>query len=651
MLTDYTNMTAERVAQVVDDAIAAGEKLIGNVIATDGDRTYDNTMAPLDQAITGAQDAYGVGGFMAQVHSEETVRKAGADAEQKNDKWLAGLAFRSDLFQIIKAYGESDDAAALDGERRRNLEFWLRDFRRAGQELSQGERDAIEDLKKRLIELNVTYESNLAEWQDGIEMTPEDLDGLPEAFIERLAPGQTEGTYLVTVDYPDYVPFMNESTNRELRRQLQFKFLNRGGEANIALLNEAVRVRWDMAGKLGYSSFADYAMEIKMADLKAVADFYASIEPGLTELGVAELTVLQELMEKDHPGEEIMPWDWMFYDTLQRKLDFGVDDNEVSEYFPLEAAVAGMFDICGEMFGIDFTQVEDPKAWHPDVSVYEITDRASGKLLAHYYADLHPRPGKFSHAACWRLKAGVAQADGYRQPIAVVAANFTKPTGDSPSLLKHDEVNTLFHEFGHVLHNALTEAQLPRFSGTQTERDFVEAPSQIMENWVWEPEVLQRFARHYETGQPIPTELVTKMVAARDQNVGLKMLRQVFYGHYDMALHGGDAPSDASEAYFDLVGITLVPAHPDTHLGASFGHMMSDGYVAGYYGYLWSKVYGDDMFSVFEDEGVLNPEVGMRYRSAILARGGTADGMELLRDFLGREPSSQAFLKKIGLGS
>jgi Zn-dependent oligopeptidase len=242
-------------------------------------------------------------------------------------------------------------------------------------------------------------------------------------------------------------------------------------------------------------------------------------------------------------------------------------------------------------------------------------------------------------------------ADGYRHPITVVAANFTKPTADAPSLLKHDEAVTLFHEFGHVLHNALTEVELPRFSGTQTERDFVEAPSQIMENWMWEPEVLRHFARHYETGEPIPAELVEKMVAARDQNVALKTLRQVFYGHYDLALHGGAGPMDADDAYDAHVGLTLLPPHPATHLGASFGHMASDGYVAGYYGYLWSKVYGDDMFSVFEDEGVLNPAVGMRYRQAILAKGGTIDGIDLLRGFLGREPSSDAFLQKIGLAT
>ncbi|NND02733.1 MAG: Zn-dependent oligopeptidase [Acidimicrobiia bacterium] len=649
-LTDYTQITAERALDVVNEAIDNAEALLGSVIAVADSRTYENTLAPIDRAFVLLNDAFGVGGFMSQVHPDEEVRSAGAAAEEKYGKWLAGLAFRRDLYEAIKDYSQTDDAAALVGERQRNLEYWLRDFRRAGQDLPAAERDEIEELRNKLIEINVAFERNLSEWDDGIDVTAEQLAGLPDSYVERLAKGKREGESRVTVTYPDYVPFMDQAQNRPLRQWLQFKFMNRAATANIRLLNEAVELRWQIARKLGYSTFAEYAMETKMADPKAVDDFYGSIVPGLKALATAELEALQALMEEDLPGEEIQPWDWAYYDSAQRKRDYGVDDNEVAEYFPLETAVQGMFDICGDMFSIDFEEVEDPKAWHEDVSVYAISDRVTGDVIAHYYADLHPRPGKFSHAACWRLRAGVEQDGAYRRPIAAVAANFTKPTAGSPSLLKHDEAVTLFHEFGHVLHNTLTEVKLPRFSGTATERDFVEAPSQIMENWMWEPEVLSRFARHYKTADPIPDELIINMVAARDQNVALKTLRQVFYGHYDMALHAGDGPSDAHDAYYDLADLTMFPPHEGTNFGASFGHMANDGYVAGYYGYLWSKVYGDDMFSLFEAEGVLNPDVGMRYRREILAKGGTIDGMDLLRNFLGREPNSEAFLSKIGLG-
>ena len=651
-LTDYTTLTAATARRVVEDALAAADRQIADIIAEAAPRTYANTLGVLDEAITATDDAYGIGGFMSQVHPDEAVRAAGAEAEELHSKWLTALAFNRDLYEAIREYAATGDAASLQGEPRRNLEFWLRDFRRAGQDLPDEERSHVEELRNRLIELHVAYDRNLGEWDDGIDVTRTQLAGLPDSFIDRLGPGKRGGEYRVTVAYPDYVPFMDQAENRMLRQWLQFKFLNRAADANAPLLQEAVHVRWEIARKLGYSTFAEYAMESKMADPDAVADFYRSMVPGLTELGRRELSTLQELMAADLPDETLQPWDWSYYDAQQRKADYGVDDNEVAEYFPLDAVVDGMFEICSDMFAIDFAKVADPKAWHPDVQVYAISNRGSDDVIAYYYADLHPRPGKFSHAACWRLNAGYRRDDGsYRIPIAAVAANFTKPTADTPSLLKHDEAVTLFHEFGHVLHNTLTEAALPRFSGTQTERDFVEAPSQIMENWMWEPAVLQRFARHHKTGEPIPAELVEKMVAARDQNVALKTLRQVFYGHYDLALHGGDGPGDVVQSYYDLVDLTLIPGHPATHFGASFGHMASDGYVAGYYGYLWSKVYGDDMFSVFENEGVLNPAVGMRYRNGILAKGGTSDAMDLLRHFLGREPNAKAFLKNIGLAA
>lgn len=647
MLTDYTTMTPERARKVVDDAIETGDALIAAAIAVEGHRTYENTMKPLDDATIVLGDAFGVGSYMARVHPDDDVRAAGAACEEKQQKWSADLAFNRELYDAVRAYADTDEAAALDGERRRNLEFWLRDFRLAGQELDADARSELRDLRGRLIELQVEAGRNIDDWEDGMDMTRDQLDGLPDAYIGRLTAGEAPDTFHVSVAYPDYIPFIEQATNRDLRRQMQFKFLNRAADENTPLLNQAVEVRWAIARLLGYSSFAEMAMEPKMADTVAVDEFYSSLVPGLTELGQREHAALTEIAGDEI--DQLEPWDWSYLDSVQRRLDFGVDNNEVATYFPLDAVVDGMFEICAEVFDLSFVEVEDPKAWHEDVHVYEIRDRQTQDIVAHYYADLHPRPGKFSHAACWRLRLGYEGPDGYRRPVSAVAANFTKPTEDTPSLLQHSEAVTLFHEFGHVLHNTLTEVAIPRFSGAQTERDFVEAPSQIMENWMWEPEVLRRFARHHETGEPIPDELLASMIASRDQNVALKTLRQVFYGMFDLEMHGGDGPTDSDTAHDRHVHLTLLPPHEGTHFGASFGHMMSDGYTAGYYGYLWSKVYGDDMFSIFSDEGVLNPEVGVRYRKAILALGGTKDGMDLLRGFLGREPSSDAFLHKIGL--
>jgi thimet oligopeptidase len=345
----------------------------------------------------------------------------------------------------------------------------------------------------------------------------------------------------------------------------------------------------------------------------------------------------------------LQSWDWSFYHFQQLRDDYGIDANAVAEYFPLGPTIAGMFAITGDVFGLEYHRIEDPPAWHPDVLLYEIRNRGADTPLAYFYADLHPRDGKYGHAAAFPLVYGRRLADGtYRRPVAAIVANFTRPSGDRPSLLRHSEALTLFHEFGHILHFCLTTVPLRRFSGFDTEWDFVEAPSQIMEHWMWSAEVLERFARHYRTGAAIPSELVERLIQARDLNVALHTLRQVFLGQADLMLHDGRDTLDLDAITRAAWSYTQLPYPEGTNRLASFGHLMG-GYDAGYYGYLWAKVYGDDMFSVFRDEGILDPEVGARYRREILEQGGSRDAMEHLRAFLGREPSSRAFLRNLGL--
>ncbi|MGB9358367.1 MAG: M3 family metallopeptidase [Acidimicrobiia bacterium] len=649
MLHDYTTVTAASVSEVTEKAIAASESLIDGVVGAEGPRTYANTMAPLDAIAVLISDASGNGSFMARVHPDADVRSAGVAAGERSSKWGADLVMRSDLASAVRAYAATDDAAHLDGLEARNLAFWLRDLRRAGHDLAEADRTRLRELRQRLIEVQVAFNSNLDEWDDGIEMTSEDLAGLPEAYIERLAPGESEGTYRVSMAYPDYIPFIEEAERRDLRRQMQFKFWNRAAAANTPLLAEAVAIRTEIASLLGYRTWAEYAMEVKMANPDAVEALYASIVPGLTARASQELETLRDVASDDLDGGPILSWDWMYYHTMQQKQDFGIDQNEVAEFFPLETVIDGMFDITGEVFGLEYREIADTNAWHEDVKLFEIRNQGGDQPIAYFYADLFPRDGKFGHAACFSITGGMREADGrYRAPVAAVVANFTKPGPDSPSLLKHDEALTLFHEFGHVLHFCLTTIDHPRFAGYDTEWDFVEAPSQIMEHWMWQPEVLQRFARHYETGEVIPTDLVERLVAGRDQNIGLTTLRQVFLGKFDLAIHTGAEDIDLDQATRDAFALTLIPYHEGTSFAASFGHLMG-GYDAGYYGYQWAKVYGDDMFSVFADEGILSPAVGARYRDEVLSRGYSRDAIEHLRAFLRREPSPDAYLKNLGL--
>ncbi len=649
MLYDYTAITATGVTEITNAAIAQADAEVDSAVAAGEPRIYSNTMAPLDRAGVVISDASGRGAFMARVHTDADVRAAGVAAEERIAKWGSDLVMRSDLAAAIRSYATTDNARDLDGLEARSLEFWLRDLRRAGHDLDTADREHLRELRQRLIELQVAFSSNLDEWDDGIDMTRDDLAGLPDAYVERLGPGGSKDTFRVSMSYPDYIPFVEEAENRDLRRRMQFKFWNRAAEENSPLLAEAVSTREEIAEILGYDTWAEYAMETKMANTEAVDELYSSIIPGLTERGRIELAALQSLASSDIGDEPIQPWDWVYYHTQQRRREYGIDQNEIAEYFPLDTVMDGMFEITGDVFGLEYRQIEETGAWHDDVKLYEIRNRGSEDPVAYFYADLFPRDGKFGHAACFAITGGMRLDDGsYRKPVAAIVANFTKPGPGSPSLLKHDEVLTLFHEFGHVLHFCLTEVDHPRFAGYETEWDFVEAPSQIMEHWTWEPEVLQRFARHYETGEMIPSDLVERLVAARDQNTALTTLRQAFLGKFDLAIHTGHGDVDIDQATRDAFALTLIPYHDDTHFAASFGHLMG-GYGAGYYGYQWAKVYGDDMFSVFSHEGVLSPEVGSRYRSEVLARGHSRDAIEHLRAFLGREPSSDAYLRDLGL--
>jgi thimet oligopeptidase len=588
---------------------------------------------------------------MGQVHVDPAVRDAGNEAEERINKWRVAVVFRSDLYEAVRAFADTADAKALEGERARLLEHWLRDFRRAGHELSPAEREELERLRNRLVEVEIAFQRNLNEYRDGIEVTREQLAGLPDAYIERLSPGEREGTYRVSLDYPEVNPFLEQAQDRELRRQLFMKNWTKAVEANRPLLEEALDLRRRVAAAFGDPTWAHYSMELKMARTpERVAAFYEELIPPLAGQVRSEMDRLGEGLHADgHPGP-IAAWDWRYYDDALRRNEYGVDQNRISEYFPLERVLDGMFEISGGVLGFEVVPVGDAGAWHESVRLYEIRDTASQTVIAHIYTDLHPREGKFGHAAAFALEVGHRAGDGsWVTPVSAILANFTPPSGDTPALLKHNEVKTLFHEFGHILHMSLTRAEFARFSGAETEWDFVEAPSQIMEHWTWDASVLQRFARHYQTDEVIPTELVEQLVRARWVNEGVRIGIQAFYGAIDLALHAEPDAPDIDAALRRTYAVTGMPYPEGTFMLAGFGHLLG-GYDAGYYGYLWAEVIGDDMFGRFAREGVLSPTVGAEYRREILEPNGSRDGDALVRSFLGREPSNAEFLRLRGMG-
>jgi thimet oligopeptidase len=647
VLYDYTRTTADGVARITDEAIAAANQLIDAIAVHEGTNTIENTLLPLNESAAIIEVAYGQGAFMARVHPDPTVRIAATEEEEKLNKWGIEVVFRPDLYAALKRMADSDPEATP--EQRRLLDFWMRDFRRAGHGLGPSEQEELKQLKQRLVELEVAFGANVDAHSDYIEVTRAELDGLPDSFIEALKPGDAEGTFRVTLDYPDLYPFLQNATNRGRRQELLRKKNTSVVAENRPLLEEALGLRRRVARLVGYDSWAHHSMDVKMADPARVKQFYDDLVPRLKEKVKAEHDKMKRLLADEYGDDTLQQWDISYYTTKIQREEYGVDQYKVAEYFPLETVIDGMLDITAHMFGVTYSRVDNPTAWHPDVYLYRVTDRASAEHLAYFYMDLFPREGKYGHAAAFDLVPGHTNLAGERiRPVAAMVANFTKPTEEAPSLLRHDEVLTLFHEFGHILHQTLTRAETVRFSGANTEWDFVEAPSQIMEHWTWEPDVLGRFSGHYQTGERIPQDMVDNLVAARDVNIAAANLRQAYFGILDLLLH-----DDADERDLDALDrlayeVNELPFPEGTFFLASFGHVMG-GYDAGYYGYLWSKVYGDDMYSRFQLEGVLNPEVGGDYRRTILEQGGTRDADELLQGFLGREPNNEAFLANMGL--
>lgn len=648
-MSQYSKLTPVDITQGVDRAIAEAESVLHELTTLEDERTFENTMRPLDRIADILDHASTEFTFMGYVHPDKEIRSAAKEAEEKKDKWAADIWFRENLYEAIDVYSNSREASELKGEHKRLLDFVKRDLRRAGHELDPEARQRVKELTQRGIELGVRFQQNIDEWDDWILVSREDLEGLPDTYIEGLDVDEETGKYKVTIAYPEMIPFLENSPRRDLREQLRFKFNTVAVEENRKLLEEALELRQEVAEIFDVPTWAHHRLEERMAKSPdRVVDMYSELREPLTAAVQDELAEVSKLLAADTGDTRVQQWDWAYYDTLQRKTDFGVDNFEVAQYFPLPQVLEGMFELTQEMFGITFEEIEDFDTWHPDVQLFSVHEAATGEEIARFYLDLFPREGKFGHAAEFPLLRSRLLEDGtYQNPLCAMVANFTKPTKTSPSLLQHSEVETLFHEFGHVLHQNLGRTELVRFSGTGTERDFVEAPSQIMEHWIWRPDVLKRFARHHETGEPIPSDLVDQLVAARNLNRAMFQLRQMQYGWWDQEMHRGP-DRDLDDILTAGSEITMLPPHEGTFPLASFGHIMG-GYDASYYGYMWAEVFGDDMFSRFEEQGVTNPDVGMAYRNEVLSKGGSLDADDLLLNFLGREPNNEAFLRKLGI--
>jgi thimet oligopeptidase len=646
-------LAPDQILQKSQAAEAECEKALKAIIElADPARTFANTVEAMEQAVDDYGDAAQRLGLLKDVHPDEKVREAAAVAEENAGKFLVKIASRRDLYKAVKGWLAAAGAhEVLDFQQKRLLELTLRDFRRNGLELADDKLARLVVLRTRLTELATQFQQHLNENSDSIEATDKELEGLPASYVERLAKGKA--SRVVTTKYPDFYPFMENGKSGEARKRLYVAFESREAARNTPLLKEAIALRDEEAKLLGYATHADYMTEDQMSkSSKAVATFLGALKEQLKPRRDADFNKMQDLKraETGDAKASLEPWDVAYYLNQIKKRDFALDNEKIREFFPSQTVLGGMFKVYETLLGLEIKEIAGADVWSPEVKFYEIHDRATGVYLGAFYSDLYPRKGKYGHAASAPVTVARQVGAEYRAPIAVLLANFNPPGADRPSLLAHDEVKTLFHEFGHIMHQTLTVARYGSQSGSSVARDFVEAPSQMLENWVYEKPVLDLMSGHWQDPtQKLSEETVAKIKQARTFDAGWRYTRQVFLASFDQAVHTAGAQVDADavseKLYAEILGLT--PA-PGTHFPATFGHLMG-GYDAGYYGYLWAEVFADDMFSKFAEKGVMDPVLGRAYRDIILARGRSEEPDQLLRDFLGREPNNAAFLRKLGI--
>ena len=627
---DYSNITKNELEIDLESTLKKCTELV-NDIKNDSDPKLEN-FNNLEREIN---YLFGRVPFMADVHPNEEIREFGHQAESKVRNFILDSMKDPNLYQKFKEIKTNN----FDDEEKEFYKDLQNDFIDVGHNLSENDRSLLSEIDKKLIELEIKFSENIANDKTKLKFQVHQLEGLSEGELNNLK--QEDEEYTVTMAYPDVNAVIENCTVRETREAVWKAFNNRASKENSPVLEEAVKLRNKKAKLFGFSTWAQYRLQHRMAqNPENVEKMYKSLIPKLQKAAEKEKL---EIVSDDIDISEIAPWDIRYFISKKRSLLSNIDSSELKKFFFIHDVKKEMFSICEEVFDIEIVEEDASTAWHPDVELWSISQE--GEKIALFYLDLYPREGKYTHAAVFDLSSG--GLDSQQLPVSSMVANFPNPkTGDG--LMTFDEVETLFHEFGHILHNGIGKSKISRYVGASVEWDFVEAPSQIMEHWVWKIECLSRFAKNVETGEMLSEEICTKLKNSKNIGVSLLTLRQVSFGLADQHLHGSDFMDSLEAVESKSQKVTTIEYPDDVMHLSSFGHLLG-GYDAAYYGYLWADIIGDDLFSRFENEGILSNTVGVDYKNKILKPGGTKPAEELVRDFLGRDWNDEAFLMQKNL--
>ena len=659
---EFDKIKTEHYLPAFEAAIAEAKAEIDAIVANTEEPTFENTIEAMEYSGKTLNTVAGIFYNLMEANTDDQMQAVAEQIAPMMTEFSMYVSLNQDLFQRVKAVYEKRNELGLAQDQMKLLEDNYKSFVRGGANLSDEDKALYSKWSEELSLATLAFGKNVLAATNAYTLNITDstqLAGLPEYVktmgAEAAAEKGLEG-WAFTLDHPSFGPFMKYSAVRDLRKDMWIAYNTRATEGendNSEIVKNIIDLRIKIANILGYETYADYALEERMAkNRQTVNEFVKNLlEPSMKYAKKDVADVFAYAKKNGFEGKELMPWDFSFWSERYQEAEYSLNAEELKPYFQLESCIDAVFGLVTRLYGITFKELDNVPVYHKDVKVYEVLD-ADGSHLALFYADFFPRASKRGGAWMTEFRGQKIENGVEYRPFISIVCNFTKPTADAPSLITHDELTTFLHEFGHALHGIMAQGRYPSLTGTNVSRDFVELPSQIMENWAFEPEYLNSFAKHYQTGEPIPADLIEKIVAAKNYLAGYAQVRQLHFGYLDMAWHTLTALPTENTVDFEqntLAPYAVMPAVEGAAFSTSFSHIFSGGYSAGYYSYKWAEVLEADAFSLFKEKGIFNTDVAASFRKNILEKGGAEDEAVIYRNFRGHDPQPEALMEKLGL--